>query len=91
MNIPSQTTSVLYLIAEVHIRLTRIQQAMEDGCELILMVVGAHSDRCSLPVAAEAVHLGSLIAAQGYFFPISDHVLALKDDGTFFRFQVSKS
>ncbi|XP_046877292.1 LOW QUALITY PROTEIN: regulator of G-protein signaling 6 [Hypomesus transpacificus] len=35
----------------------------------------------------EAIHIGSLIAAQGYFFPISDHVLALKDDGTFFRFQ----
>uniref|UniRef100_A0AAY4BHF3 Regulator of G protein signaling 6 n=1 Tax=Denticeps clupeoides TaxID=299321 RepID=A0AAY4BHF3_9TELE len=38
---------------------------------------------------AEAIHLGSLIAAHGYFFPISDHVLTLKDDGTFYRFQVS--
>ncbi|XP_073348919.1 regulator of G-protein signaling 6 [Pagrus major] len=36
---------------------------------------------------AEAMHIGSLIAAQGYFFPISDHVLSLKDDGTFYRFQ----
>lgn len=36
----------------------------------------------------EAIHLGSLIAAQGYVFPISDHVLTLKDDGTFYRFQV---
>ncbi|XP_058843342.1 regulator of G-protein signaling 6 isoform X2 [Acipenser ruthenus] len=35
----------------------------------------------------EAIHLGSLIAAQGYLFPISDHVLTLKDDGTFYRFQ----
>uniref|UniRef100_A0A6Q2XJ99 Regulator of G protein signaling 6 n=1 Tax=Esox lucius TaxID=8010 RepID=A0A6Q2XJ99_ESOLU len=35
----------------------------------------------------EAMHIGSLIAAQGYFFPISDHVLSLKDDGTFYRFQ----
>ncbi|KAM6273694.1 regulator of G-protein signaling 6 isoform 4-T4 [Porphyrio hochstetteri] len=35
----------------------------------------------------EAIHLGSLIAAQGYVFPISDHVLTLKDDGTFYRFQ----
>ncbi|XP_066550423.1 regulator of G-protein signaling 6 isoform X2 [Amia ocellicauda] len=35
----------------------------------------------------EAIHLGSLITAQGYFFPISDHVLTLKDDGTFYRFQ----
>ncbi|KAL0963087.1 hypothetical protein UPYG_G00349530 [Umbra pygmaea] len=36
---------------------------------------------------AEAMHIGSLIAAQGYFFPISDHILSLKDDGTFYRFQ----
>ncbi|XP_019953217.1 regulator of G-protein signaling 6-like [Paralichthys olivaceus] len=36
---------------------------------------------------AEAMHIGSLIAAQGYFFPISDHVLSLKDDGAFYRFQ----
>lgn len=38
----------------------------------------------------EAIHLGSLIAAQGYVFPISDHVLTLKDDGTFYRFQVGE-
>ncbi|XP_029586133.1 regulator of G-protein signaling 6-like isoform X2 [Salmo trutta] len=36
---------------------------------------------------AEAIHLGSLIAALGYLFPISDHVLTLKDDGTLYRFQ----
>ncbi|RXN16730.1 regulator of G- signaling 6-like protein [Labeo rohita] len=36
---------------------------------------------------AEAIHIGSLIAAQGYLFPISDHVLTLKDDGTLYRFQ----
>ena len=45
----------------------------------------------SAPFTAEAMHIGSLIAAQGYFFPISDHVLSLKDDGTFYRFQVSGS
>lgn len=33
--------------------------------------------------------MGTLMAAHGYFFPISDHVLTLKDDGTFYRFQVS--
>lgn len=38
--------------------------------------------------AVEAIHVGSLIAAQGYVFPISDHVLTVKDDGTFYRFQV---
>uniref|UniRef100_W5KVD3 Regulator of G protein signaling 7a n=1 Tax=Astyanax mexicanus TaxID=7994 RepID=W5KVD3_ASTMX len=35
----------------------------------------------------EALHMGTLMAAHGYFFPISDHVLTLKDDGTFYRFQ----
>lgn len=43
-----------------------------------------------LPPPAEAIHLGSLIAAHGYIFPISDHVLTLKDDGTLYRFQVRK-
>lgn len=38
--------------------------------------------------SVEALHLGTLMAAHGYFFPISDHVLTLKDDGTFYRFQV---
>ena len=33
----------------------------------------------------EAVHLGSLIAAHGYFFPIDDHVIMLKNDGSFYR------
>uniref|UniRef100_A0AAY4C9U3 Regulator of G-protein signaling 6 n=1 Tax=Denticeps clupeoides TaxID=299321 RepID=A0AAY4C9U3_9TELE len=41
----------------------------------------------SIDDPAEAIHIGSLIAAQGYIFPISDHVLTLKDDGTFYRFQ----
>uniref|UniRef100_A0A8C5HM89 Regulator of G-protein signaling 6-like n=1 Tax=Gouania willdenowi TaxID=441366 RepID=A0A8C5HM89_GOUWI len=44
----------------------------------------------SIDDQAEAIHLGSLIAAHGYIFPISDHVLTLKDDGTLYRFQVNK-
>uniref|UniRef100_A0A8C7EH27 Regulator of G protein signaling 6 n=1 Tax=Nothoprocta perdicaria TaxID=30464 RepID=A0A8C7EH27_NOTPE len=43
----------------------------------------------SIEDPVEAIHLGSLVAAQGYIFPISDHVLTLKDDGTFYRFQVA--
>ncbi|KAF4800668.1 Regulator of G-protein signaling 7 [Turdus rufiventris] len=42
-------------------------------------------------VSVEALHLGTLMAAHGYFFPISDHVLTLKDDGTFYRFQAKIS
>eukprot|EP00066_Takifugu_rubripes_P001357 XP_003962489.1 PREDICTED: regulator of G-protein signaling 6-like [Takifugu rubripes] len=41
----------------------------------------------SIEDPAEAIHLGSLVAAHGYIFPISDHVLTLKDDGTLYRFQ----
>lgn len=37
----------------------------------------------------EAIHLGSLIAAHGYFFPIDDHVITLKNDGSFNRFQTA--
>lgn len=43
---------------------------------------------CAPLSPVEALHLGTLMAAHGYFFPISDHVLTLKDDGTFYRFQV---
>ncbi|XP_063080340.1 regulator of G-protein signaling 6-like [Engraulis encrasicolus] len=35
----------------------------------------------------EALHLGSLMAALGYFFPVSEHTLSLRDDGTLYRFQ----
>ena len=37
----------------------------------------------------EAVHLGSLMAAHGYFFPIDDHVITLKNDNSFYRFQAN--
>jgi hypothetical protein len=39
----------------------------------------------------EALHLAHLIASHGYMFPIDDHILTVKNDGTFFRFQVSNS
>ncbi|XP_065165297.1 regulator of G-protein signaling 7 isoform X2 [Atheta coriaria] len=35
----------------------------------------------------EALHLAHLMAAHGYFFPIDDHVLTVKNDNTFYRFQ----
>ncbi|XP_076062555.1 regulator of G-protein signaling 7-like isoform X2 [Oratosquilla oratoria] len=35
----------------------------------------------------EALHLCHLMAAHGYFFPIDDHVLTVKNDSTFYRFQ----
>ena len=35
----------------------------------------------------EAIHLANLMASHGYFFPIDDHVLTVKADSTFYRFQ----
>ena len=35
----------------------------------------------------EALHVAHLMAAHGYFFPIDDHSLAVKNDNTFYRFQ----
>lgn len=36
---------------------------------------------------SEALHLGHLMASHGYLFPIDDHVLTVKNDNTFYRFQ----
>ena len=32
--------------------------------------------------------LANRMAASGYFFPIDDHVLQVKNDNTYYRFQV---
>ncbi|XP_046452912.1 regulator of G-protein signaling 7-like isoform X1 [Daphnia pulex] len=37
--------------------------------------------------AAEALHLAHLMSAHGYFFPVEDHILTVKNDGTLYRFQ----
>lgn len=35
----------------------------------------------------EALHLAHLMSAHGYFFPIDDHMLTVRNDNTFYRFQ----
>jgi len=40
-------------------------------------------------VTVEALHLAQLLAAHGYIFPIDDHILAVKNDTTYYRFQVN--
>uniref|UniRef100_A0A7E4VFZ4 Regulator of G-protein signaling 7 n=1 Tax=Panagrellus redivivus TaxID=6233 RepID=A0A7E4VFZ4_PANRE len=35
----------------------------------------------------DALHLAHLLASHGYIFQIDDHVLTVKNDGTFYRFQ----
>lgn len=39
----------------------------------------------------EALHLAHLLAAHGYLFPVDDHTLTVKNDNTFYRFQVSNT
>ena len=41
-----------------------------------------------LCVSVEALHLAHLMASHGYFFPIDDHMLTVKNDNTYYRFQV---
>ena len=41
-----------------------------------------------LSEAMEALALANRMASFGYFFPIDDHVLAVKNDNTYYRFQV---
>lgn len=38
-------------------------------------------------VNSEALHVAHLMASHGYFFPIDDHCLTVKNDNTFYRFQ----
>ena len=40
--------------------------------------------------AFEALHFSHLVSSHGYIFPIDDHILTVKNDGTFYRFQVSE-
>lgn len=34
----------------------------------------------------DAVHLAHLLSSHGYLFPIDDHQLTVKNDGTFYRY-----
>ena len=47
-----------------------------------------HRPACVSVVIAEALHLASLMCATGYIFPIDDHILVVKNDGAYYRFQV---
>lgn len=36
---------------------------------------------------SEALHIGQQISAHGYLFPIDDHILTLRNDNSYYRFQ----
>ncbi|CAL1265858.1 unnamed protein product [Larinioides sclopetarius] len=53
------------------------------GSDLILWMM----KHLNMEDQTEALHMAHLMASHGYFFPIDDHVLTVKADGTFYRFQ----
>ena len=63
----------------------------EPLCCLISVLYSIYISVFKNPVlrdTAEALMLANRMAAYGYFFPIDDHVLAVKNDNTYYRFQV---
>ena len=55
------------------------------GTDLIQWIL----KRIDVEDTLEAFHFAHLIASHGYIFPIDDHILTVKNDGSFFRFQVN--
>lgn len=53
------------------------------GADLVAWI----SQNLSVDDVTEALHLAHLLASHGYLFPIDDHQLTVKNDGTFYRFQ----
>lgn len=39
----------------------------------------------------DALHLAHLLSSHGYLFPIDDHALTVKNDGTFYRYKLKKN
>jgi regulator of G-protein signaling len=57
------------------------------GTDLIQWII----KKIEVEDTCEALHFAHLISSHGYIFPIDDHILTVKNDGTFFRFQVTQS
>ncbi|XP_055612407.1 regulator of G-protein signaling 7-like [Uranotaenia lowii] len=53
------------------------------GADLIAWIM----KNLNIEDVAEALHLAHLLSSHGYLFPIDDHQLTVKNDGTFYRFQ----
>uniref|UniRef100_A0A8C6NKW0 Regulator of G protein signaling 6 n=1 Tax=Nothobranchius furzeri TaxID=105023 RepID=A0A8C6NKW0_NOTFU len=84
MQVPPNSVSCVFFVPQIEDIVTRIQDETEG---VPIRTVKSFMTKIHSVVTAEAMHIGSLIAAQGYIFPISDHILSLKDDGTLYRFQ----
>ncbi|KAK6636693.1 hypothetical protein RUM43_010355 [Polyplax serrata] len=54
-----------------------------SGADLILWM----TKNLDVDDQVEGLHLAHLMASHGYFFPIEDHALTVKNDNSFYRFQ----
>ncbi|XP_050548118.1 regulator of G-protein signaling 7 isoform X2 [Daktulosphaira vitifoliae] len=53
------------------------------GCDLIQWIM----NNLDVDDQVEALYLANLLASHGYLFPIDDHFLNVKNDGSYYRFQ----
>lgn len=53
------------------------------GADLIAWIL----KNLDIEEVTEALHFGHLLSSHGYLFPIDDHALTVRNDGTFYRCQ----
>ncbi|XP_022247561.1 regulator of G-protein signaling 7-like isoform X2 [Limulus polyphemus] len=72
----------------IYKKMERILEKMQDE-QIGVPVKTVKSFMTKIPsvFTVEALHLAHLMAAHGYIFCIDDHVLTVKADGTYYRFQ----
>lgn len=46
------------------------------------------SNNLDMPDPAEALHFANLLSQHGYYFPVIEKTLVVKDDNSLYRFQV---
>lgn len=51
------------------------------GADLIAWI----SKNLDVEDVIEAIHVAHLLSSHGYLFPIDDHILTVRNDGTFYR------
>ncbi|XP_067942773.1 regulator of G-protein signaling 7-like [Watersipora subatra] len=64
-------------------RFTTNSPSVFTGAEVIKWLI----DNLEVADVRECLHIAHHISANGYIFPIDDHILTVKNDSTFYRFQ----
>jgi len=79
--------TVTFLVEIIKVEQCLLKLHLKMSVFLRHSVVAMYVHLC---VLAEALHLANLICATGYIFPIDDHILLVKNDGAYYRFQVGR-